>query len=196
VGNTLTLTPLSPKKKKKLPLVKPVLPKAAAPKPKALSPSRTVAPRGTTAPKRFVPSRATLPGGRPAVSTVVADTYTTTSETPTSDATVALTDTSALTVTDTATGSEGSVWTDGSASYPTGEASGFSAQETPTELVTEGEAMMVSADVAGAEAGFFAKYKWWIAGGSVGAVGVYAYLHRTNPSKYPLPQTLSKLVRG
>ena len=108
-----------------------------------------------------------------------------------------------ITVTNTPTGGEGSVWTDGSASYPTGEASSLSAQAqatvdaaaTPTELITDDE-MTVSADITTSEEGFFAKYKWWIAGGSVGAAGVYAYLHRMDPSKYPLPEMLSKLVRG
>ena len=108
-----------------------------------------------------------------------------------------------ITVTSTPTGGEGSVWTDGSASYPTGEASSLSAQAqatvdaaaTPTELITDDE-MTVSADITTSEEGFFAKYKWWIAGGSVGAAGVYAYLHRMDPSKYPLPEMLSKLVRG
>jgi hypothetical protein len=108
-----------------------------------------------------------------------------------------------ITVTNTPTGGEGSVWTDGSASYPTGEASSLSAQAqatvdaaaTPTELITDDE-MTVSTDITTSEEGFFAKYKWWIAGGSVGAAGVYAYLHRMDPSKYPLPEMLSKLVRG
>ncbi len=106
-------------------------------------------------------------------------------------------------ITDIPTSSGGSVWTDESGTYPTGEASTLAEQAqatvdaaaTPTELVTE-DTMTVSTDVAAAgEEGFFAKYKWWIAGG-VGAAGVYAYLHRTDPSKYPLPEMLSKLVRA
>ena len=99
---------------------------------------------------------------------------------------------------------EGGYYTDDSASYPTGEASTLEEQAqatvdaamTPTEPVTEGDAMTVSGDVAAAGSeGFFSKYKWWIAGG-VGAAGAYAYLHRTDPGKYPLPDALSKLVRG
>lgn len=109
-----------------------------------------------------------------------------------------------ITVTSEPTGTSPSVWTDSSGSYPTGEASTLEEQAqatvdaamTPTELVTEGDAMTVSNDVAAAGSeGFFSKYKWWIAGG-VGAAGAYVYLHRTNPGKYPLPDALSKLVRG
>jgi hypothetical protein len=209
---TTKLPPVSPKIAKRppvlvkpAPLAKPSAPRAATPgaKPGAL------APRGMPTPKRFTPSRASLPGGRPAVSVPAGSqgTYVdTTGTTPTLASTpptgIVLTDTSALTVTSTPTGSEGSVWTDGSASYPTGEASSLSEQAqatvdaaaTPTELVTDDE-MTVSTDITTPEEGFFAKYKWWIAGGSVGAAGAYAYLHRMDPSKYPLPEMLSKLVR-
>jgi hypothetical protein len=109
-----------------------------------------------------------------------------------------------ITVTSTPTGGEGSVWTDSSAAYPTGEASSLSAQAqatvdasvTPTELITDDEDVeTVSTDVsAETEEGFLAKYKWWLVGG-VGAAGAYAYMHRMDPSKYPLPEAISKLVR-
>jgi hypothetical protein len=71
---------------------------------------------------------------------------------------------------------------------PSGEA------ETAPEAVT-----LVSEDAAKAEEGeqgFFAKNKWYIAGGTVALLGGYAYMHRMNPTKYPLPDYLSKLVRG
>jgi hypothetical protein len=56
---------------------------------------------------------------------------------------------------------------------------------------------LVSEDVAvvDQEQGFFAKNKWYVAGGAVALLGGYAYMHRMNPTKYPLPDYLSKLVR-
>jgi hypothetical protein len=57
---------------------------------------------------------------------------------------------------------------------------------------------LVSEDAAKAEEGeqgFFAKNKWYIAGGTVALLGGYAYMHRMNPTKYPLPDYLSKWVR-
>ena len=44
------------------------------------------------------------------------------------------------------------------------------------------------------QGGFLSKYKWWLAAGGVAAAG-YVLLHRSNPSTYPLPAALSKLVR-
>ena len=44
------------------------------------------------------------------------------------------------------------------------------------------------------QGGFLSQYKWWLVGGAT-AVAIYAVLHRTNPSAYPLPAALSKLVR-
>lgn len=44
------------------------------------------------------------------------------------------------------------------------------------------------------QGGFLAKYKWWFVSGAT-AAAIYAVLHRTNPSTYPLPAALSKLVR-
>jgi hypothetical protein len=44
------------------------------------------------------------------------------------------------------------------------------------------------------QGGFLSKYKWWLVGGAT-AAAIYAVLHRTNPSTYPLPAALSKLVR-
>jgi hypothetical protein len=41
---------------------------------------------------------------------------------------------------------------------------------------------------------FLSKYKWWFVSGAT-AAAIYAVLHRTNPSTYPLPAALSKLVR-
>lgn len=41
---------------------------------------------------------------------------------------------------------------------------------------------------------FLSKYKWWLVSGAT-AAAIYAVLHRTNPSAYPLPAALSKLVR-
>jgi len=70
---------------------------------------------------------------------------------------------------------------------PSGEA------ETAPEAVT-----LVSEEGATAEGeeGFLAKNKWYVAGGAVALLGGYAYMHRMNPTKYPLPDYLSKLVRG
>jgi len=69
---------------------------------------------------------------------------------------------------------------------PSGEAS------TAPEAVT-----LVSGDAVTAEGeeGFFAKNKWYIAGGTAALLGGYAYMHRMNPTKYPLPEYLSKFVR-
>lgn len=102
-----------------------------------------------------------------------------------------------ITVTNMPTGGGGyDIWGGGSSLPPESAQALVDAAATPTELVTEDvDEMTVSEDVeAPAEEGFFAKYKWWLAGG-VGAVGVYAYMHRMDPSKYPLPEAISKLVR-
>jgi hypothetical protein len=76
---------------------------------------------------------------------------------------------------------------DAPAFAPSGEA------ETAPEAVT-----LVSEEGATAEGeeGFLAKNKWYVAGGAVALLGGYAYMHRMNPTKYPLPDYLSKLVRG
>jgi hypothetical protein len=65
-------------------------------------------------------------------------------------------------------------------------------EATAPEAVT-----LVSGDAVTAEGeeGFFAKNKWYIAGGTVALLGGYAYMHRMNPTKYPLPDYLSKWVR-
>lgn len=44
------------------------------------------------------------------------------------------------------------------------------------------------------QGGFLSKYKWWLVSGAT-AAAIYVVLHRTNPSTYPLPAALSKLVR-
>lgn len=183
----------------------PVLPKGSTLKiaPKLLyTGTRTVAPRGTQI-KAFKPSAASLPSGTRSTTTTTTTTTDTTAATaattdtsttaPVTTETV-LTDTSRLTVTSMPTGSEGSVWTEGGAQYPTGEASTLPA--TPTELVTS-DAQTVSAAPAASTgvAGFLSTYKWWIVGG-IGGMGVYAYLHRTNPTTFPLPGAISKWVRG
>jgi hypothetical protein len=107
-----------------------------------------------------------------------------------------------ITVTNTPTGGGGyDIWGGGSSLPSTDESAQaqalVDAAATPTELVTDfDDEMTVSEGVeAPAEEGFLAKYKWWLAGG-VGAAGVYAYMHRMDPSKYPLPAAISKLVRG
>lgn len=167
--------------------------KAAAP--------RAVAPRGTGVPKTFKPSRATLPAGvrGTRATTPAADT-----STPAADTSTPAADTGSgsgsgggtMTVTSETTSAGYDVWGGGSSLPPeAAQAQALvDAAETPTELVTE-DTMTVSEEAeAPAEEGFFAKYKWWLAGG-VGAVGVYAYMHRMDPSKYPLPEAISKLVR-
>jgi hypothetical protein len=65
------------------------------------------------------------------------------------------------------------------------------------EAVAPEAVTLVSEEVATAEGeeGFFAKNKWYVAGGAVALLGGYAYMHRMNPTKYPLPEYLSKLVR-
>ena len=76
---------------------------------------------------------------------------------------------------------------------PSGEDFGDEEEGATSEAVT-----LVSDDSATAEGeqGFFAKNKWYVAGGAVALLGGYAYMHRMNPTKYPLPDYLSKLVRG
>lgn len=67
-----------------------------------------------------------------------------------------------------------------------------------TEAAPTSEAVtLVSEDIETQEGeqGFFAKNKWYVAGGAVALLGGYAYMHRMNPTKYPLPDYLSKLVR-
>jgi hypothetical protein len=66
------------------------------------------------------------------------------------------------------------------------------------EAVAPEAVTLVSEEGATAEGeeGFLAKNKWYIAGGAVALLGGYAYMHRMNPTKYPLPDYLSKLVRG
>lgn len=209
-GKRLTLPATTVKTPSGQTLSVPVLPKGSTLKitPKVLSTgSRTVAPRGTQI-KVFTPSAASIRGGTRSTTTTTMDTTTTTTDTtaattattdtaattaPVTTETV-LTDTSRLTVTSMPTGSEGSVWTEGGAQYPTGEASTL--PTTPTELVTS-DVQTVSAAPAAATgvAGFLSTYKWWIVGG-VGGMGVYAYLHRTSPTTFPLPGAISKWVRG
>ena len=64
------------------------------------------------------------------------------------------------------------------------------------DAAVAGGATTVSTTTAAAtgDEGFFAKYKWWIAGGVVLAGG-YAYMHKQNAAKYPLPDFLSKMVK-
>ena len=72
------------------------------------------------------------------------------------------------------------------------------AEFKPSEEVVPSEAAtLVSDDTTPAvgEESFLSKNKWYVAGGAVALLGGYAYMHRMNPSKYPLPDYLSKLVR-
>jgi hypothetical protein len=68
---------------------------------------------------------------------------------------------------------------------------------TDTAPVTPAGATTVSTDTTPAvsEDSFLSKNKWYVAGGAVALLGGYAYLHRMNPEKYPLPDYLSKMVR-
>jgi hypothetical protein len=70
------------------------------------------------------------------------------------------------------------------------------AQQVVDEALSPAEgATTVSSDVVAASGEtFLSKYKWWLAAGGVAAAG-YVLLHRSNPSTYPLPAALSKLVR-
>jgi hypothetical protein len=112
-----------------------------------------------------------------------------------------------LTVTSEATG-EGYTLTDTSMYTPPSQTEDAETiRLSDTTLATEAQSVVdealspaegattVSSEVAVASSEtFFSKYKWWLAAGGVAAAG-YVLLHRSNPSTYPLPAALSKLVR-
>lgn len=65
----------------------------------------------------------------------------------------------------------------------------------PADAVVPEDVTTVSSALSATPSeGFLAKYKWWLVAGSAVAAG-YVFLHRSNPSTYPLPAALSKLVR-